>query len=117
MSAKVELRGRPVGVPEFRTTPGGLAVLRLRLHCGRESGNLVIDVVVKGEPARELAGRWEDNRELSVTGTLFARTGLATQRCSVEVVADLVTPTAARPANSHCTGVSAATRWTEKQRP
>ncbi len=89
--------GRLVDQPELRTTPGGMALLRLAIDCGLGGEELQLEVVMAGEGVREVAPRLKTGQEVYITGRLRAvgRAGKSRLRARpIEVLATEIKPTA-----------------------
>jgi hypothetical protein len=78
----------------LRVTPAGTAVLSMVVDCGEKAGELLMPVVMAGEPARALAVRL--SRGLAVRASDSLRSTRARDRAraadpGVEVIADEIT--------------------------
>ena len=74
-------------------TPAGTMVLSLVVDCGTKAGELLMPVVMTGEPARALALRLKSGVEVQIHGSLRplqsrSRTGTG---LGIEVVANNIT--------------------------
>lgn len=70
MSNRIELEGRVVGQLELRVTPAGTPLLRLRIDCGDQPGELVMAVLMAGREARILAAQLKANSMVRLAGVL-----------------------------------------------
>ena len=94
MAARIELSGELIAAPEVRVTPAGTPILRLTVDCGAAPGELVLSVVMTGEPVRSIAMGLEIGCRVQASGTLR---GLRGRRVpSFEVVADQISSDAKR---------------------
>jgi primosomal replication protein N len=72
-------------------TPAGTTVLSLVVDCGTKAGELLMPVVMTGEPARALALRLKSGVEVQIHGSLRplqSRSRTGTTSLGVEVVAN-----------------------------
>lgn len=67
---RIELRGRVLGAPELRTTPGGTAVLRIAVECANDGDQLTLAVVMAGEAAAKAARVLKPGSPVRVEGSL-----------------------------------------------
>jgi primosomal replication protein N len=70
VSNRIELEGRVLAAPEFRVTPAGTPLLRLRVDCGERPGELVMPVIIAGDDARSLAEELRVGSTIRLTGAL-----------------------------------------------
>jgi primosomal replication protein N len=80
-----------VNPPTLRMTPAGTTVLSLVVDCGTKAGELLMPVVMTGEPARALALRLKSGVEVQIHGSLRplqSRSRTGTTSLGVEVVAN-----------------------------
>jgi primosomal replication protein N len=85
-------------VPEIRTTPSGMPVMRLEVDCGDGREGLRLRVVMAGEGARELGGHLRAGSTVNVIGALRAvraPVGPHAVARGVEVVASKISEVAA----------------------
>jgi primosomal replication protein N len=76
-------------------TPAGTTVLSLVVDCGTKAGELLMPVVMTGEPARALALRLKSGVEVQIHGSLRrlqSRSRNGTMSLGVEVVANEIKP-------------------------
>lgn len=59
-----------MGMPEFRTTPAGTAVLRMTVQCADQPGALELPVVLIGEKAEPMRTSLRNGVMVKVDGTL-----------------------------------------------
>ena len=75
-------------------TPAGTTVLSLVVDCGTKAGELLMPVVMTGEPARALALRLKSGVEVQIHGSLRplqSRSRTGTTSLGIEVVANNIT--------------------------
>ena len=69
---RIELSGRLLKAPILGMTPSGRALLRLSVDCGEEHGPLVLEVLVMGDAARDLARALSVGQWISAVGSVRA---------------------------------------------
>jgi primosomal replication protein N len=97
VATRIEVSGRIANSPTLRVTPAGTAVLSMVVDAGEKPGDLLMPVLMTGEPARAIGVRLKAGVEVRVAGALRATRShgrLAAQAGSVagvEVIADEIT--------------------------
>jgi len=92
---RIELCGRLANPPALSVTPAGTPVLRLVVDCGATAGELLLAVVMTGEPARALAQSLKAGAEIRARGALHplrGRTRAGLKNVGIELVADEIEP-------------------------
>jgi primosomal replication protein N len=69
---RIELSGRLLKAPIMGVTPSGRGLLRLSVDCGEEHAPLMLEVLVMGDAARELARSLSAGQWISAVGSLRA---------------------------------------------
>lgn len=95
MAIRVELCGRLVKAPELRVTPAGSPLLRVAVDCGESEHELVMEVVMAGERARDLARALKGGSRIRAAGALRSlrtRGPIAATPAKLEVLADNLEP-------------------------
>jgi primosomal replication protein N len=69
---RIELSGTLVKPPLLSVTPGGRDILHLSVDCGQRPEELVLQVVVTDDPARDLARTLAVGRHVRAVGSLKA---------------------------------------------
>jgi len=89
---RIELWGRIAGPAELRSTPTGVAVLRIAVDCGADGDKLILTAVMTGERARERARSLRPGLSVRVAGQLrgAARGKAEIGRPGIEVIADSI---------------------------
>ena len=88
-------------MPQIRTTPSGMPVMRLEVDCGDGREMLRLNVVMAGDAARELGVRLRAGSTVSVVGALRAVRGTVASAAAVrgvEVVASKISEVVAESA-------------------
>jgi primosomal replication protein N len=92
---RIELSGMLVKPPLLSVTPGGRNILRLSVDCGQRPEQLVLDVVVMDDAARDLARTLAIGRHVRAVGSLKAvrrRSPASSGHLQIEVIASEVGP-------------------------
>jgi len=87
---RTELWGRIVGPAELRSTPSGIAVLRIAVDCGADGDQLVLTAVITGGRAREASKLLKPGLQVRVAGQMrsTARGKATVERPRIELVAE-----------------------------
>jgi single-stranded DNA-binding protein len=84
---RIELEGRLLAQPEIRLTPAGTPVLRCTVECGAPGEELVLGIVLIGEPALAAKQLLAPGRQVRVIGRMRALKRSLKTGVGLEVVA------------------------------
>ena len=90
---RIEVWGEILDPPDFRITPAGTAILRVRIDCGERAGELVLPIVMMGADAESARESIRKGARAHAQGSLKAlkrRLGSGMIEISYEVIAESI---------------------------